>query len=90
MKTRKTTPTDGITPRQQEKEMKSSQCILLQFETWAESPDVVIILSGPNENLAYYLIRMKTSILSGPNENSQKASMSVNVLAAYSQEGVFE
>ena len=29
-------------------------------------------------------------IMSGPNENSQKASISVNVLAANSQDEVFE
>ena len=32
----------------------------------------------------------KQVIITGPNENSQKASISVNVLAANSQDGVFE
>ena len=48
---------------------------------------LVIIMSGPNENSQKAII---ISIISGPNENSQQASISVNVLAANSQDGFFE
>ena len=45
---------------------------------------------GNDEYTENEIKKMPSYVISGPNENSQKASISVNVLAANSQDEVYE